>query len=156
MTKKQLKEKYNQAVYLVCMDENMHRESIKSEQLKLHQFGSRVTRAGEKVDIHLQGFQPDFLLLLEDTEFYIQIFIEPKGMSADRFISEKWKEELLLYMTDHQGEIVFEDDSSNVRICGLKFFTKNDGQKTMKQLTEILDINYLNPEILDFTSGVEE
>ncbi|MEQ3507057.1 DEAD/DEAH box helicase family protein [Enterococcus cecorum] len=153
---KQLKEKYNKAVYLVRMDENMHRESIKSEQLKLHQFGSRVTRAGEKVDIHLQGFQPDFLLLLEDTEFYIQIFIEPKGMSADRFISEKWKEELLLYMTDHQGEIVFEDDSSNVRICGLKFFTKNDGQKTMKQLTEILDINYLNPEILDFTSGVEE
>lgn len=136
----ELKQKYNKAVYLFRMDENMHRESAKSEKVKLHQYGSRVNRAGETVDVHLQGFQPDFILFLEDSEFYFQIFIEPKGMSGDRFVSELWKQDLLLYMTDHQAEMEFEDDSKNVRISGLKFYTKGDGQKTMAQLAEITQV----------------
>ena len=136
----ELKAKYNKAVYLFRMDENMHRESAKSEKLKLHQYGSRINRAGEIVDMHLQGFQPDFILFLEDSAFYFQIFIEPKGMSGDRFVSELWKQDLLLYMTDHQAEIEFEDDSKNVRISGLKFYTKGDGQKTMAQLAEITQV----------------
>ena len=73
----ELKAKYNKAVYLFRMDENMHRESAKSEKLKLHQYGSRINRAGEIVDMHLQGFQPDFILFLEDSDFCFQIFIEP-------------------------------------------------------------------------------
>ena len=108
--------------------------------MKLHQYGSRINRAGETVDMHLQGFQPDFILFLEDSDFYFQIFIEPKGMSGDRFVSELWKQDLLLYMTDHQAEMEFENDTKNVRICGLKFYTKGDGQKTMAQLAEITKV----------------
>ncbi len=119
----------------------------KSEKLKLHQYGSRINRAGEIVDMHLQGFQPDFILFFEDSDFYFQIFIEPKGMSGDRFVSELWKQDLLLYMTDHQAEMEFEDDSKNVRISGLKFYTKGDGQKTMAQLAEITQMQ----EVSDFS-----
>lgn len=135
-----LKQKYKKGVYLLRMDENMHRESAKSEKVKLHQYGSRVNRAGETVDVQLQGFQPDFILILEDSEFYFQIFIEPKGLSGDRFVSELWKQDLLLYMTDHQAEMEFEDDLINVRISGLKFYTKDDGQKTLAQLADITQV----------------
>lgn len=156
----ELKQKYNKAVYLFRMDENMHRESAKGEKLKLHQYGSRINRAGETVDMHLQGFQPDFILFLEDSDFYFQIFIEPKGMSGDRFVSELWKQDLLLYMTDHQAEMEFEDDIKNVRISGLKFYTKGDGQKTMDQLAEITQVQEVpvsSPaqEILELSSGME-
>lgn len=133
-----LKEKYGKSVYLFRMDENMHRESRKSENLKLYQYGSRINRSGETVDMHLQGFQPDFILFLEDSEVQFQIFIEPKGMSGERFVSELWKQDLLLYITDHQAEIEFEDNIENVQIKGLKFYTKGDGQKTMAQLEEIV------------------
>lgn len=155
----ELKEKYNKAVYLFRMDENMHRESIKSEKLKLHQYGSRINRSGEKVDVHLQGFQPDFILFLEDSEFYFQIFIEPKGMSGDRFVSELWKQDLLLYMTDHQAEMEFDDDKKNVRISGLKFYTKGDGQKTLAQLaeiTQIQEISDLSPILENFELASEK
>lgn len=137
-----LRDKYKKAVYLFRMDENMHRESIKSEALKLHQYG-KPTQADGKTpsDVHLSGFQPDFILFLEDeSDFYFQIFIEPKGMSGDRFVKELWKEELLAYMTTHQGEMEFEDDAVNVKVSGLKFYTKDDGQDTMKQLREMTGI----------------
>lgn len=134
----ELKEKYQKSVYLLRMDENMHRESAKSEKVKLHQYGSRRDRSGEVTETHLQGFQPDFILFLENSDFYFQIFIEPKGMSGDRFISELWKQDLLLYMTDNQAEMEFEANEQNVRISGLKFYTKNDGQHTMEQLKNIL------------------
>ncbi len=155
----ELKQKYNKGVYLFRMDENMHRESAKSEKVKLHQYGSRINRAGETVDMHLQGFQPDFILFLEGSEFYFQIFIEPKGMSGDRFVSELWKQDLLLYMTDHQAEMEFEDDSKNVRISGLKFYTKGDGQKTMAQLAEITQVQEVSvssptQELLELSSGM--
>lgn len=156
----ELKQKYNRAVYLFRMDENMHRESAKSEKVKLHQYGSQINRAGETVDMHLQGFQPDFILFLENSEIYFQIFIEPKGMSGDRFVSELWKQDLLLYMTDHQAEMEFEDDSKNVRISGLKFYTKGDGQNTMAQLAEITQVQEVSvpspaQEILELSSGME-
>ena len=155
----ELKQKYNKGVYLFRMDENMHRESAKSEKVKLHQYGSRINRAGETVDTHLQGFQPDFILFLEDSEFYFQIFIEPKGMSGDRFVSELWKQDLLLYMTDHQAEMEFEDDSRNVRISGLKFYTKGDGQKTLAQLADITQVQETSDfsptqETLELSTGI--
>ncbi|HFU4090420.1 TPA: DEAD/DEAH box helicase family protein [Streptococcus suis] len=136
----ELKEKYQKAVYLLRMDENMHRESAKSEKVKLHQYGSRRDRSGEVTETHLQGFQPDFILYLENSDFYFQIFIEPKGMSGDRFISELWKQDLLLYMTDNQAEMEFEANEQNVRISGLKFYTKNDGQHTMEQLANLVQL----------------
>ena len=104
----------------------MHRESAKSEKVKLHQYGSRRDRSGEVTETHLQGFQPDFILFLENSDFYFQIFIEPKGMSGDRFIN--------------QAEMEFEANEQNVRISGLKFYTKNDGQHTMEQLANLVQI----------------
>ena len=154
-----LKQKYDKAVYLFRMDENMHRESAKSEKVKLHQYGSRISRSGETVDMHLQGFQPDFILFLEDSEFYFQIFIEPKGLSGDRFVNELWKQDLLLYMTDHQAEMEFEDNEKNVCISGLKFYTKGDGQKSMAQLAEITQVQKVSDsspvkETLELFSGM--
>jgi type III restriction enzyme len=156
----ELKQKYDKAVYLFRMDENMHRESAKSNNIKLYQYGTRINRAGEIVDMHLQGFQPDFILFLENSQFYFQIFIEPKGMSGDRFVSELWKQDLLLYMTDHQAEMEFEDVSKNVRISGLKFYTKDDGQKSMAQLAEITQVQEVTDfsqveEILELSGGME-
>ncbi|GAB5053689.1 DEAD/DEAH box helicase family protein [Pediococcus parvulus] len=129
----ELKEKYGKAVYLFRMDETMHRESAKSDKLKLHQFQEHP-----KYGVHLTGFQPDFILFLENTEnFYFQIFIEPKGMSGERFEQELWKEELLLYMTNHHGKMEFSDCESNVQISGLKFYTNGDGRGTIEQLKEL-------------------
>ncbi|WP_125766695.1 DEAD/DEAH box helicase family protein [Lapidilactobacillus wuchangensis] len=134
-----LKVKYGKAVYLFRMDETMHRESAKSEKLKLHQYQEKP-----KYGIHLTGFQPDFILFLEDTnDYYFQIFIEPKGMSGERFEKELWKEELLLYMTDHHADMEFMDNESDIQISGLKFYTNGDGRGTMEQLKEITNIaNY--------------
>lgn len=153
----ELKQKYHKAVYLFRMDENMHRESAKSENLKLYQYGSRINRAGETVEMHLQGFQPDFILFLEDSDFYFQIFIEPKGMSGDRFVSELWKQDLLLYMTDHQAEMEFEDGVDNVKISGLKFYTKGDGQKTILELMTTVGVDYrdVSTEQVDLTMVAE-
>lgn len=133
----ELKKKYGRAVYLFRMDEQMHRESAKSEKLKLHQFGDLSRRDGTLTEVHLQGFQPDFILFLENENFYFQIFIEPKGMSEERFEKEKWKEDLLLYLTDHQAEIEFEDGTDDVRISGLKFYTAKDGQNTIPELMKM-------------------
>ncbi|MFV8806462.1 DEAD/DEAH box helicase family protein [Aerococcus urinaeequi] len=136
-----LKKKYDKNVYLFRMDENMHRESAKGDDLKLHQFGSRVNRANELVDRHLQGFQPDFILLLENSEVQFQIFIEPKGMSGELYRSELWKQDLLLYMTDHQAELEFEDLAGKLRIYGLKFYTANNTNGTMEQLMKLTQVS---------------
>ena len=123
----ELKEKYQQ-VYLIRMDENMLRDSVKGEHLKLHQFGT-----GHK-EIHLEGFRPDFILYLENADFMLQIFIEPKGKNIEQ---EQWKEDLLLYINENEGEIYFEDEVNNVKIKGVKFYTMNDTRETIKQIGEI-------------------
>lgn len=123
----ELKEEYND-VYLIRMDENMHRESVKNEHLKLHQFG--LTHE----EIHLEGFQPDFILYLENADFVVQIFIEPKGRNIEE---EQWKEDLLMYINEHEAEIFFEDEVDNVKIKGVKFYTMNDERNALKQLAEI-------------------
>lgn len=123
-----LTEKYSE-VYLVRMDENMHRESVKSDKLKLHQF-DRDTN-----DIHFEAFQPDFILLLANSDYYLQIFIEPKGIKL--LESEQWKEDLLMYINDHESDLVFEEEVDGVKIKGLKFYTINDGRGAIEQLGEI-------------------
>ncbi|MFX3903852.1 hypothetical protein ACJBU7_10400, partial [Streptococcus suis] len=65
---RELREKYDD-VYLIRMDENMHRESTKNEQLKLHQFESHPQL------VHLEGFQPDFILYLQNADYFMQVFI---------------------------------------------------------------------------------
>lgn len=123
----ELKKSYDD-VYLIRMDENMHRESIKNNQIKLHQFGK-----GHK-EIHLEGFQPDFILFLKNENYSIQIFIEPKGRNI---IEEQWKEDLLLYINLHEHEIVFEEDLTDFKIKGVKFYTLNDDRSTIEQIGKI-------------------
>jgi len=124
---KELEEVYSN-VYLIRMDENMHRESAKNNKLRLHQFG-----AGHD-EVNLAGFQPDFILYLQNSDYFIQIFIEPKGRNIEE---EQWKEDLLTYMNEHEAEIVFEDETDDVKIKGVKFYTMNDGRGTIRQIGEI-------------------
>lgn len=123
----ELKEEYSNA-YLIRMDENMHRESAKNEKLKLHQFGNFQN------DIRLEAFQPDFILILEKANFFVQIFIEPKGRNLEE---EQWKEDLLMYITENEAEIIFEDEIKDVIIKGVKFYTMNDERNTIEQIGEI-------------------
>lgn len=121
----ELKTKYDE-VYLIRMDENMHRESVKSEALKLHQFG-------EVDEVHLEGFQPDFILYLSNSEYMMQIFIEPKG--ADRAEAQQWKEAMLEYFNEH--EVTFEDEIDGVKIRGVKFYLQGDPRNTLKEIANI-------------------
>lgn len=123
----ELKEKYSD-VYLIRMDENMHRESAKNNKLKLHQFGSGHD------EVNLAGFQPDFILYLESADYFVQIFIEPKGRNIEE---EQWKEDLLMYINENEAEIFFEDETEDVKIKGVKFYTMNDGRGTIKQIGEM-------------------
>src|SRR5699024_1115721 len=123
----ELKEEYSD-VYLIRMDENMHRESAKNNKLKLHQFGSGHD------EVNLAGFQPDFILYLQNSDYFIQIFIEPKGRNMEE---EQWKEDLLTYINEHEAEIIFEDEVEDVKIKGVKFYTMNDGRGTIRQIGEI-------------------
>lgn len=123
----ELKEQYED-VYLIRMDENMHRESAKNNKLKLHQFGSGHD------EVNLAGFQPDFILYLKNADYFIQIFIEPKGRNIEE---EQWKEDLLTYFNEHEAEIIFEDEVTDVKIKGVKFYTLNDGRAAIRQLGEI-------------------
>lgn len=130
----EFKQKYDE-VYLIRMDENMHRESIKNDKLKLHQFEQHPEK------VHLEGFQPDFILYLENKDYFMQVFIEPKGKNL--LEREQWKEDLLQYINENEGELVFEDEIEGVKIKGLKFYTINDGRKTLKQLAKFaLDKNF--------------
>ncbi|MGO2617146.1 MAG: DEAD/DEAH box helicase family protein [Lactococcus cremoris] len=123
-----LREQYED-VYLIRMDENMHRESAKNEKLKLHQFNTHHKT------IHLEGFQPDFILYLKNTDHFMQVFIEPKG--GNLLERDQWKEDLLQYINENEGQLAFEDEVEGIRIKGLKFYTINDGRETTKQLAKI-------------------
>lgn len=123
----ELKEQYDD-VYLIRMDENMHRESAKSEHLKLHQYGNTS-------DVQLAGFQPDFILYLKNADCFIQIFIEPKGRNLEE---DQWKEDLLSYLNKKEEDIVFEEDIDHVKIRGVRFYTMNDGRNTIQQIGELV------------------
>lgn len=124
----ELKDNYEH-VYLIRMDENMHRESNKNNALKLYQFGNQVRER------RFEAFQPDFILLLENNEHYLQIFIEPKGFNLIE--KEQWKEDLLIYLNNNQAELVFEEEIEGLAVKGLKFYTINDGRGTINHLGQI-------------------
>ena len=125
----ELKKQYS-GVYLIRMDENMHRESAKNAALKLHQFSEHTQ------DVHFEGFQPDFILYLQNAEFFVQVFIEPKGINL--LEQDQWKQDLLTYINENEAELLFEDDVQGAKIKGLKFYTMNDGRGTMKQLAQVV------------------
>src|SRR5699024_12768386 len=80
------------------------------------------------------GFQPDFILYLQNTDYFIQIFIEPKGRNIEE---EQWKEDLLMYINEHEAELMFEDEIDDVRIKGVKLYTMKDGRGAIRQMGEI-------------------
>ncbi|RJX42541.1 restriction endonuclease [Streptococcus agalactiae] len=124
----ELKEKYGD-VFLIRMDENMLKGTDKIEQLKLHQFEKNPR------ELTFSGFQPDFILLLQNKDYHLQIFIEPKGEQLVE--KDRWKEELLSYINDHQEELIFEDEVDGVIIKGLKFYNKENSEQTLNQLAQI-------------------
>ena len=69
-------------------------------------------------------------------DYYIQIFIESKDES--RYLTEKWKEDLLLYINEHEDSLVINTSINNIKIKGLKFYFYNDSQKTINQLIDMV------------------
>lgn len=114
--------------YLIRMDENMHSDSRKNNELKLHDFRE------SNEEIIFAGFQPDFILLLSDANYYIQIFIEPKGLKIHE---DQWKEDLLLYLNEHQDDIVFDENIEGLQVKGVRFYTRGDERGTINQISEI-------------------
>lgn len=80
-------------------------------------------------------FQPDLILLIDASDYYIQIFIEPKA--EGRYQSEKWKEDNLKLINNNEAELIIDDEINNIKIKGLKFYFMNDTNGTMKQLGEM-------------------
>lgn len=145
----ELRETYPET-YLFRMDEQMNRETRKGEYLKLHQFQ-------QSDQVRFEGFQPDFILYLRNAEYYIQVFIEPKGGDSRRMEREQWKEELLTYITEHAAELAFEDEVSNVKIKGLKFYTDKDGRNMFSQLAQVvLDKDHFTGLSIEQESKVAE
>lgn len=86
-----------------------------------------------------QGFQPDFLLLLQgkngNNNAYYQVFVEPKGKHLAGEENDGWKEKFLLEISKRYGlnNIVVEKSKEYILI-GLPFF--NDTDKEMKERFE--------------------
>lgn len=83
-----------------------------------------------------QGFQPDFLLLLQgksgNNNAYYQVFVAPKGKHLAGEDNDGWKETFLLEISKRYGlsNIVVEKSKEYILI-GLPFF--NDTDKEMKK-----------------------
>lgn len=117
-------------IYIIRMDENMHRGSDKGNELKLHQSDKNSS------EYRLEGFQPDFIFWVGNSQYHYQIFIEPKGEQL--FHQDKWKEDVLNYINENEGELIFVDETESVFIRGVKFYLKNDRQGSIDQIREII------------------
>jgi type III restriction enzyme len=85
-----------------------------------------------------RGFQPDFILFLEDknNSLYYQIFIEPKGDNLLEY--DDWKEQFLEEISKKYGfENVIKAENPNYRLIGLPFFNK-DNNTDFKEKYEIM------------------
>ncbi|WP_458450611.1 DEAD/DEAH box helicase family protein [Fibrobacter sp.] len=93
-----------------------------------------------------QGFQPDFLLLLQgkngNNNAYYQVFVEPKGKHLAGEENDGWKEKFLLEISKRYGlnNIVVEKSKEYILI-GLPFF--NDTNKEMRVRFETEFVNSL-------------
>ena len=86
-----------------------------------------------------QGFQPDFLLLLQgkngNNNAYYQVFVEPKGKHLAGDDNDGWKEKFLLEISKRYGlKHVVVEKSKDYFLIGLPFF--NDSDKEMKERFE--------------------
>ncbi len=93
-----------------------------------------------------QGFQPDFLLLLQgkngNNNAYYQVFVEPKGKHLAGDDNDGWKEKFLLEISKRYGlSNVVVEKSREYILIGLPFF--NDTDKEMKERFEKEFVNSL-------------
>ena len=132
-----LKEKGYKDVYLIRLDENpvpIVEGEKKAKQIKLHQFKDKGVDK-----IAYEGFKPDFILFVDNSDFVYNFYIEPKGGSDVRMVAEQWKEDLLMSINDEESAIEFEDEVENVKLLGVKFYTENDGRNTLGQISELIN-----------------
>lgn len=81
-----------------------------------------------------QGFQPDFLLLLQgkngNNNAYYQVFVEPKGKHLAGEENDGWKEKFLLEISKRYGlKHVIVEKSNEYILIGLPFFNDTDKEK---------------------------
>ena len=81
-----------------------------------------------------QGFQPDFLLLLQgkngNNNAYYQVFVEPKGKHLAGEDNDGWKEKFLLEISKRYGlKHVIVEKSNEYILIGLPFFNDTDKEK---------------------------
>lgn len=105
-------------VYLIRNDE-------RNSDFKLHAFGADTE--------HYSGFMPDFILYLGQPQASYQIYIEPKG---DQLLNQdQWKEELLKTIRPENIDLIGENQQ--VKLYGVRFFTKGDARQLEKELEEL-------------------
>lgn len=73
-----------------------------------------------------RGFMPDFLLYLKDAECTYHVFIEPKGSHLQK--QDEWKEKFMKTLA-HNPEIEILSENDEVRLLGLKFYSKELNKK---------------------------
>ena len=98
--------------------------------MKLYQFEDNPE------NFYYQGFQPDFILLLANEDYIFKSLLSQKMRS--RYLTEKWKEDLLLYINEHEDNLVINTSINSIKIKGLKFYFYNDSQKTINQLIDMV------------------
>lgn len=116
------KKKYNN-VYLIRNEET-------SSNWSLHEFENEDTK-------HYAGYMPDFILVLDDGEIMYQVYIEPKGEQL--LDKDDWKQKLLESIRPENIELIGEN--RDVRLYGVKFYTRGDGRGMEEELR---DLNILN------------
>lgn len=88
----------------------MRRESVKNNHLRLYQFEENPKER------HDEAFQSDFLLLLQNEDFSCKSLLSQRVCICWK--KEQWKEDLLMYINDYEGEQVF-DEVDVVKVKGL-------------------------------------
>ncbi|MBV4417485.1 DEAD/DEAH box helicase family protein [Clostridium tyrobutyricum] len=92
----------------------------------------------------VRGFMPDFILYMKDEIFTYQVFIEAKGEQL--IFQDIWKKDFLEEISHDKLKIIGENKF--VKLYGIKFFTKNNRSKFVKDLEKkIFDGKSLDSEV---------
>ncbi|MFI3804953.1 MULTISPECIES: DEAD/DEAH box helicase family protein [Vagococcus] len=119
-----IQEKYP-TVFLIRNDE-------RSTRLTIREFDS------------VRGFMPDFILYLQNEDYILQVYIEPKGKHL--VATDIWKQNLLEEIQVGEGIIIISEDE-NVRLSGVKFFNETQRDDFIEDLSIVVN----DGEILEKT-----
>ena len=111
-----IKEKYD-TVFLIRNDDN-------NTRLLLREFNG------------VRGFMPDFILYLQNDEYILQIYIEPKNEMLSQV--DLWKQDMLEEIQVGDGiKIINEND--DVRLSGVKFFNHSQYDEFIEDLSKVVN-----------------